>query len=333
MVQETRVKTKKHKRKLRKWPKVVGTLLLIIIISVVGYVYSIYGHAKETVDKKMSKNIESIDTSEVKEKLDSNELLNILLLGVDERAEDGGRSDSIMVLSLNPKQEKTTIVSIPRDTLAKIAGKGIETKINHAYAYGGVDMSVATVENLLDIDLDYYVELNMEGLADLIDAIGGVTVNNELEWVDEGFYKPGYHWKEGEIKLDGAKALGYVRMRHLDPQGDFGRTERQRKVINAIIDKGKSMGTVTKLNDVIDVLGDNLQTNMSFNDMKSLLLGYMDVTKNIESYMLQGENATIKGVYYYEIPDEELDKVHNMLLGIDTTDTASATDGKNEDAE
>lgn len=333
MAQEQRARTKKHKRKLRKWPKVVGTLLLILIISIVGYVYSIYGHAKETVDKKMSKSIESIDTSEVKEKLDSNELLNILLLGVDERADDGGRSDSIMVLSLNPKQEKTTIVSIPRDTLAKIAGKGIETKINHAYAYGGVDMSVATVENLLDIDLDYYVELNMEGLSDLIDAIGGVTVYNELEWVDEGFYKAGYHWKEGEIKLDGAKALGYVRMRHLDPQGDFGRTERQRKVINAIIDKGKSMGTVTKLNDVIDVLGDNLQTNMSFNDMKSLLLGYMDVTKNIESYMLQGENATIKGVYYYEIPDEELVKVHNMLLGTGTTDTASVTDGKSEDAE
>lgn len=333
MAQETRIKTKKRKRKLRKWPKVIGLFFLLFFLGLVGYVYSIYGHAKETVNEKMSKDIESIDTSEVKEKLNNSDVLNILLLGVDERSDDGGRSDSIMVLSLNPKQAKSTIVSIPRDTLAKIAGKGIETKINHAYAYGGVDMSVATVENLLDIDLDYYVELNMEGLSDLIDAIGGVTVYNELEWVDEGFYKAGYHWKEGEIKLDGAKALGYVRMRHLDPQGDFGRTERQRKVINAIIDKGKSMGTVTKLNDVIDVLGDNLQTNMSFNDMKTLLLGYMDVTKNIESYMLQGENATIKGVYYYEIPDEELDKVHNMLLGVDTADTATLTDSIVDDTE
>ncbi|WP_312854653.1 LCP family protein [Pallidibacillus pasinlerensis] len=211
--------------------------------------------------------------------MEKKELINILLLGVDERDNDGGRSDSIMIASLNPEDEQTTVVSIPRDTLAEIAGKGFETKINHAYAYGGADMSVATVEKFLDLDLDYYVEINMEGLADLIDAIGGITVNNEIEWIDEGYYKKGYRWEKGEIELDGEKALGYVRMRHLDPNSDFGRAERQRKVINAIIDKGKNMATVLKLNSVIDVLGDNLQTNMTFDDMKKLLLDYNHLAK------------------------------------------------------
>lgn len=323
-----KVKVDKNKKTKRKWPKIVGILLILITLSIVGYVFSIYDHAKDSVNEKMNKKVESIDASETMDKVDDKEILNILLLGVDERSDDGGRSDSLMVLSLNPDQKKTTIVSIPRDTLAEIAGKGIETKINHAYAYGGADMSVATVENLLDIDLDYFVELNMEGLADLMNAIGGVTLYNDLDWYDEeGLYKLGYHYQVGNIELSGPKALGYVRMRHFDPQGDFGRTERQRQVINAIIDKGKNMATVTKLNDIIDVMGDNLQTNMSFNDMKSLLLGYMDTTKNIESYMLQGENATIKDIFYYEVADEELEKVHDMLLGIgDTTNTASITD-------
>lgn len=334
MGQEIKSRSKTHKkRKKIRWKRVFWTVFLLFFLSLAGYVYSIYGHAKKTVDEKMNTDIESIDSAEVQEKLKNNEVINMLLLGVDERSEDGGRSDSIMVLSLNPEDEETTIVSIPRDTLAEIAYKDVETKINHAYAYGGSDMAVATVENLLDIDLDYCVELNMEGLADLIDAIGGVTVDNDIEWIDEGYYKKGYHWKTGEIKLDGKKALGYVRMRHLDPRGDFGRTERQRKVINAMIDKGKSMATVSKLNDIIDVLGDNLQTNMTFSDMKSILLGYKDVTNHIQTYMLQGEDTTIDGVYYYRVSDEELDKVHDVLLGISPSDVLADNDTNDSDTD
>jgi LCP family protein required for cell wall assembly len=332
MAQE-RLRSKKHKKKKVRWRRVFGTVFLLIVLGIAGYLYSIYGHAKETVDEKMAKDVESIDTSKAQAKIKNKELLNVLLLGVDERSEDGGRSDSLMVLSLNPKQEKTTIVSIPRDTLTEIAGKGIETKINHAYAYGGADMSVATVENMLDIDLDYYVELNMEGLADLINAIGGVDVYNEIEWFDEGYYKKGYHYELGNIHLDGDQALGYVRMRRLDPRGDFGRTERQRKVINAMIKKGKSMATVTNLNNLIDAIGDNMQTNLSFTDMKALLLGYLDVTKDVESYMIQGENATIDGIYYYAVSDEELQNVHNMLLGLGNSNTATSLTERDETIE
>lgn len=101
----------------------------------------------------------------------------------------------------------------------------------------------------------------------------------------------------------------------LDPKGDFGRTERQRKVINAMIKKGQSMATVAKLNDIIDALGDNMKTNISFTDMKFLVANYLDVTKNIVSYMLQGKDDTIKGVYYYNVPDDELKRVHSVLTG------------------
>ncbi|KIO65927.1 MULTISPECIES: LCP family protein [Bacillaceae] len=315
MSKDINTRTSKRKKKKRKWTRVIGSVLVILLIGIAGYFYNIYGHAKETVNDKMAKSVKSINVSETKNKLENKDILNILLLGVDERNEDTGRSDSLMILSLNPKNKTTAIVSIPRDTLAEIVGKGVKTKINHAYAYGGADMTVATVENMLEIDLDYFVELNMQGLADLVDALGGVTVNNEIEWYDEGYYKKGYHWQTGEIELDGKKALGYVRMRHLDPKGDFGRTERQRKVINAMIKKGQSMATVAKLNDIIDALGDNMKTNISFTDMKFLVANYLDVTKNIVSYMLQGKDDTIKGVYYYNVPDDELKRVHSVLTG------------------
>ncbi len=163
-------------------------------------------------------------------------------MGVDERPGDKGRSDALMVMSLDPNHDKMQIVSIPRDTRTTIVGRGSESKINAAYAYGGPDMAINTVENFLDIDLDYYVKVNMEGLSQMVDAVGGVTVNNDRDWYDEGYYKKGYHYKKGEIHLDGPKALGYVRMRHLDNRGDFGRNKRQRQVIQAVLDKGSSVG-------------------------------------------------------------------------------------------
>src|SRR5699024_11327055 len=102
---------------------------------------------------------------------------------------------------------------------------GVEDKINHAYAFGGTDMAVATVEEFLGIELDYYVHLNMKGMQELVDEIGPITVNNEVEWSDEK-----YDFPKGPVEMNGDKTLHFVRMRKQDPDGDFGRTKRQRQV-------------------------------------------------------------------------------------------------------
>src|SRR5699024_11686849 len=109
----------------------------------------------------------------------------ILLMCVDARGADKGRSDALMVLTLNPKTDSMQIVSIPRDTRVEIAGRGTQDKINHAYAFGGADMAVNTVENFLDVDMDYYVSMNMEGMEELVDQLGGITVENDIEWQDK----------------------------------------------------------------------------------------------------------------------------------------------------
>ncbi|WP_099159579.1 LCP family protein [Virgibacillus ndiopensis] len=306
----------KRKKPKRLWLKISLAVILVLVLGVSAYAFSIYNNAKDTVNEKMHENVSSIDQKVGKKKISEQMPLNILLLGVDKRPGDSGRSDALMVLSLDPKNNKMQLISIPRDTRTTIVGKGTKDKINHAYAFGGKDMSIATVENLLDIELDYYVQMNMKGLSEMVDAVGGINVQNELDWYDEGFYKKGYHYAKGEISLNGAKTMGYVRMRHLDPNGDFGRTKRQRQVIEAIVDKGASIASVNKINDMIDVLGNNMATNMDFEDMKDLLFNYKDVRKNMVNYMVKGSGTTIDGVYYYLVPDEEIAKVHGMIADI-----------------
>ncbi|MCU9594577.1 LCP family protein [Caldibacillus thermolactis] len=304
----TRRSKVKQKKKRYRWIKLTGTLFLLLLLGVGIYVYNIYSNAKEAVNNRMNSNISSIDSEETKKKLAANEKINILLLGIDKRENDKGRSDAMIVLTLDPKNDKMQLISIPRDTHTYIVGMNIEDKINHAYAFGGSDMSVATVENMLDIDIDGFVEINMEGLSDLVDSVGGITVYNNTDWYDEN----GFHYSEGELHLNGKQALGYVRMRKLD--SDFARTERQREVIQAIIKKGTNFANITKINEIINVLGNNVKTNITFNEMQNLVSNYSNVLKNTESYMVQGEGKMVDKTWYYFVSEEELEKVNEMIV-------------------
>ncbi|MGY0692383.1 LCP family glycopolymer transferase [Virgibacillus sp. FSP13] len=305
-------KSTKHKKSRKLWLIIPLAIIVVLILGVGIYAFSIYNNAKQTVNEKMHEPVESIDHNQAKKNMKATKPLNILLLGVDERANDRGRSDALMVLSLDPENDKMQLVSIPRDTRTTIIGKGSEDKINHAYAFGGADMSVATVENFLDISLDYYVRMNMEGLQELVDQLGTITVDNEIEWNDGK-----YDFNVGPVEMDGDKTMHFVRMRKKDPNGDFGRTKRQRQVIQGIVDKGASAGSVSKINGVIDILGNNMATNLDFDDMKNLMSGYKDTRKNVTSYMMKGNGTKIDGVYYLMIPDEEVEKVHGMIAGVE----------------
>ncbi len=273
------------------------------------YAFSVYNNAKNTVNEKMHDPVETIDTKLTKEKLKATEPLNVLLLGIDSEDDQRGRSDAIMVMQLDPITDALTIVSIPRDTRTEIVGKGIEDKINHAYAFGGAEMSVATVENFLGVDIDYYVSINMDGLVELVDELGTITISNEVAWTDSK-----YDFPEGIVEMDGQKTMSYVRMRKKDPMGDFGRTHRQRKVIEGIINEGASVGSVPKFSGMLDILGTNMSTNMDFDDMKQLFSGYKDTRRNVSEYMISGSGQKIDGIYYLIVPDEEVQKAHDLLV-------------------
>ncbi len=296
------------KRKKKKWLWITIVIMLLVIGGGGAYAYSVLHDVQSTVDNQPHKPIEGIDVEITKKKVKKEEPINILLLGVDERTYDKGRSDTMIVMTLDPANNQMQLLSIPRDTRTQIVGKGKMDKINHSYAFGGSEMAVATVENFLDINLDYYVRMNMQGLEQLVDTVGGITVTN-----DRTFNQGGHTFNTGELQLTGDGALAYVRMRKKDPQGDLGRNERQRQVIEGIIRECANLNVVNKIGGIMDVLGNNMVTNMKFADMRNLASNYRSARKSISTYQMSGRGTRMDGIYYQIMSDEEVSKAHEMI--------------------
>jgi polyisoprenyl-teichoic acid--peptidoglycan teichoic acid transferase len=304
----SRFQNKANKKK-GKWVKILLFSFLLLFLIVGGYVFSVYNSLNEAVDTmhqpiKREKSEKRINDLSLK----NAEPFSVLLLGVDQREGDRGRSDTIIVLTINPKFNSVQMLSIPRDTRTEIVGKGKQDKVNHAFAFGGVEMSLDTIENFLDIPLDYYVQINMEGFQDIVDAVGGVTVQNTLD-----FSSDGTHFPKGEIKLNGEEALKYSRMRKEDPRGDFGRQTRQRQIIQGVIREGASLNSLTNYGDIFEALGNNVKTNITFEEMVTIQRKYKSASNDIEQNELKGNGTKIDGIYYYQVPTEEKNKIQSTL--------------------
>jgi LCP family protein required for cell wall assembly len=292
---------------MKKW--VLGIVVFLLIVGG-AYAYNIYSSVSKTLDEvhkplKRDKDSNSSETA----KISKSEPVSILLLGADERGEDKGRSDSLMVITLNPKNNSMKTVSIPRDTYTEIVGKGKSDKINHAYAFGGVDMSVATVEKFLNVPINYYIEVNMEGFKDIVDAVGGVDVNNDLEFTQDK-----HHFAKGNIHLTGEEALSFTRMRKEDPRGDFGRQMRQRQVMQAVIKKGASFSSLSSYGDVLTAIQKNVKTNLTQDQMFDMQKNYKNCLQNSEDIQISGDgHKAADGIWYYYVPDAAKQDLTNKL--------------------
>lgn len=289
---------------------VVGLVLIGGAVAAKVY-FDFSGSIKETYEAVERQNNEEETRREAPVDLDKKESFSVLLLGIDTgdlgRTEQG-RSDTLMVATVNPETKKTTLVSIPRDTYLEIVGRGTQDKVNHAYAFGGAAMSMDTVEKFLDIPIDHYVSINMSGIKELVDALGGVEVNNDLEFTSRG-----EHYDFGPIHLEGDRALTYLRMRYEDPRGDYGRQLRQRSVVEAIAKKGLSLSGVSQYQNVLGTLEGNMRTDMTFDDMQSIALNYRDAFGSIDSLQLQGTGFMQGGVSYQRVDEAELQSVQTEL--------------------
>lgn len=308
---EMRENPRKKKSKKGKGLKNFLLIILVLFIAIGLFVWKIYSDVAGTTEK-IHKDVETEEVRESSINISKKDPFSILMLGVDTgdlgRTEQG-RSDTMMVMTVNPTTNKATMVSIPRDTRTEIVGHGTTDKINHAYAFGGTSMSVNTVQNMLDIPIDYYVEVNMKGLQDIVDAVGGVQVTSPLTFSYEG-----YNFTEGEsTSLDGKKALAYSRMRYEDPNGDYGRQERQRQVIQATLEKVASLSTISNYQNILGSLENNMQTNLEFNDMVKIFNNYRSAAGNIEQVQLEAEGTTIDGIYYGIVSDQEMSRVSGLL--------------------
>lgn len=294
-------------KKAWKW---IGIGILVIFIIGIAIVVKVYGDVKETVDAiytPVSENEE--ERNERVDVASKNQPFSALVLGVDERSNDSGRSDTMILMTVNPTLGTTKMLSIPRDTYTEIIGMDMKDKINHAYAYGGMEMSVKTVEELFDIPIDYVASVNMEGFKEIVDFVGGITVNNPFEFTYER-----EHFKKGEITLNGERALKYVRMRKFDPNGDFGRQNRQKLVIQEVLKKGVSVNSIFKYQSALNILKDNVEMNIVFDDLQNIQKNYSSSFGNIEQlYIKNGKGTKIDGVYYYIPNDNELQEIKETL--------------------
>ena len=294
-------------KKILKWVAIVG--LTVCIISIVA-TYKVYYDIKSTAqelyvpiqDEISVKREEAVDVA-------AKDPFSALILGVDEREGDVGRSDTMIVLTVNPILQTTKMLSIPRDTYTEIIGQGFKDKINHAYAFGGIEMSMKTVEHLLDIPIDYVAQVNMESFVDIVDIVGGITVDNTLAFDYEGDT-----FSIGELELDGEKALKYVRMRYDDPAGDFGRQNRQKQVIQGVLKEVVSLNTVVNYQSIFKTLEENVQMNVVFDDLLSIRKNYAGSFKNIEQlYLNNGAGTMMNNIYYYVPNDSELQEIQQTL--------------------
>lgn len=287
-------------------------ILLAIILVVVGVGAKMYHDVKSTANDAYEKVDRKESTTQKRQvKLSEQEPFSILLLGVDTGAlgrTEQGRSDTMMVATVNPSTDESLLVSLPRDTYTEIVGHNTQDKMNHAYAFGGAAMSMDTVEKLLDIPINHYITINMQGIESLVDAVGGVEVNNPFEFAYRGTTFP-----KGKQDLDGDSALKYSQMRYEDPNGDYGRQERQRQIISGVAKKVLSTQGLTNYQSILTTMGENAKTDLSFDDMRTLMGDYRGAFGHIKSDQMKGEGFMQDGVSYQRIDPTELKRVQDEL--------------------
>ena len=252
----------------------------------------------------------------------SKDRVNIMLMGVDERVEDVGRSDTLMVASLDSNQDKVSLLSIPRDTRVQINRHGYD-KINAAYAYGGEALSKNTVESFLGINIDHYIIVNTSSFGKMIDAIGGVDIDVENRmfyedpWDDNGGLV--IDLKPGLQHMDGKTAITYVRYR--DEEGDAGRVRRQQRFMRACFDKLSDPSMMIKLPEIVKEARNAVKTDLSISEMieiAKILKSADESSEGLKTGIVPGRWAYINGVSYLLPNIERLGAVVTDNLGIDS---------------
>ena len=252
---EERLNKKRKRRRRNLWVALSLLPLLLIAAGVLSYWW--FGSSKITTPRVIVKRSEEAEHFIVPPNK-----LNILVMGVDDRPreDDPGRSDTLLVMTIDTESREASIISIPRDTRVRVKGLGWD-KINHAYLIGKEALTRQTTESFLGIPMDYYVKVNLDSFGRIVDAIGGVTVDVEKRMQYEDSWD---HYvidlQPGVQRLDGRTALQYVRYR--DEDGDIGRVARQQKFIKAVLAEASSPAIILKAPSIIREIFASLDTDM-----------------------------------------------------------------------
>lgn len=303
-----RKEIKKHKKRKR-IKKVLISFLILFFVAASAGVYFVY----QTL-QAASESYNDLDGRDKSDKRDeevsvSKDPISILLMGIEdyETGGENGRTDTLMVVTYDPKSQTAKMLSIPRDTLVDFVGMDRRDKINHAHVFGGKEMTIHTVEEFLDIPIDYFAAVNFDAFIEVVDIFDGVTVNVPFDFEQKTMAPNSYYveFKEGEQHVNGEEALAFVRMRKQDPRGDIGRGERQQEVIKALSEKAMDVKNVTKIDDLTDVVAKHVETNMKVSEGLVMFKNLTDFGRdNLESINLETYPQRIDNTSY-QIADEQ----------------------------
>lgn len=247
---------------------------------------------------------------------------NVLLLGVDQReGESVARSDTIILASVNPRLQKLLLLSIPRDTLAEIPGRG-QDKFNHSMFYGGTVLVKKTMEQFFDIEVHRYVSVDFEGFTKMIDTLGGIEieVKRRMKYSDPSD-GTNIDLKPGLQVLSGKEALDYARFRLSDigsDASDFERMQRQQEVIRKAMDKATNLTSVFKSFVLMDILGDHIKTNLKEEEIRKLAVLFKDFSSsNVNTAEMKGTNQRMRmhgyNLWFYKVDPEERQRIRKLI--------------------
>ena len=298
--------------------KIILSSLAIVILSA-GLALG-YKIAANPLDRA-NKDIDSDQIAKAQENLKAtspftgDDPLHMLLFGIDKTAttdatEEGNptRSDVIMLLTIDPVSKRAQLLSLPRDTYVDIEGHEGKTKLGHAYAYGGEELAEKTVEDFLDISVDYYATVDYNAVKRLVDAVGGIEVDIPFDYTYEDTYVVPHlyiDFKKGKQKLDGEDAVRYLRIRKIYENQDLDRIQIQQGFLMKLFDKVKSPRMIFKIPELIDLVLDNVETNLSYGQIAYLAKMGLEFDKeSIQMDTLVGENQRIGKLEYYVVDQE-----------------------------
>ncbi|WP_407272236.1 LCP family protein [Radiobacillus sp. PE A8.2] len=309
------------RRKKQRWRKRVIILVLILVLLIIGFGVYVLVNALDAASDSYEGLDREGEKSDLREEAVTigDDPISILLLGIEDYSSGGehGRADTQIVVTLNPDTKKMTMTSINRDTrveLTKVDQYNGFHKINAAYTYasltgyGANKLAVETVEDLLDIPIDKYLAVNFESFRDIVNVLGGVTIDVKEGFWEENIYDSNnrIYFDAGKQKLSGEEALAFVRMRKRAVNNTYPREERQRQFIKASIDQAISAGTIFKVGQISDILGENVETNLKPAEIYALQRAYSSMdASTIETIELEGNPDVIIDGSYYFLPDED----------------------------
>ncbi|MGB5822788.1 MAG: LCP family protein [Proteocatella sp.] len=297
-------------------------LILFVVFSMI-ISTAMYFYFKKDVDEAVDGNeasvaddFENLDVSSYKDRV------NVLLMGVDtlENTDTGvgTRTDTIMVLSVDPVSKTGFILSIPRDTRVQITDRNGYDKVNHAHSYGGTELAISTIKNFLNIPIHHYIKLDYRALFKTVDDLGGIEVDvpRDMKYRDTASVPPlDIDLKKGVQVLNGEQSMGFLRFRKGYPNQDLGRIQAQQAFLDALIKKVASPASIINIPNYIDTMSKYIQTDMTIKDMLIIAKQSLAIDLNrLEKKTVPGNADMIDGISYYEPDSQEMQEMLDYLI-------------------